>query len=51
MLLKIYIQENFKIDNLSEANDTVLLQHILSSIQETNEIQEINLFLNARVVI
>lgn len=42
LMIQALCKEKFKIDNLSEANDTILLQHILSSIKETNEIQEIN---------
>lgn len=42
LMIQALCKEKFKTDNLSEANDTFLLQHILSSIQETNEIQEIN---------
>ena len=41
LIIQSLCEEKFEIENLSQANDTLLLQNILSSIKETTEIQPI----------
>ena len=41
LIIQSICEEKFEIENLSQANDTILLQGILSTIQETTETQTI----------
>jgi 3-phosphoshikimate 1-carboxyvinyltransferase len=41
LIIQSLCEEKFEIENLSQANDTLLLQNILSSIKEKTEIQTI----------